>query len=137
MAIHAQTVHERVMMNIKFIGILVFFWALTVVLCIELGFMRGQDSERLSNAKSIIKIRDITDNNNHIVYKTIVESQTVYVDKVRTVKEYIHAKKDYTDTRCIPVAGLLGYNASLYNANSSRDPIGELFATKTFTDSEE
>lgn len=131
------TVHERVMMNTKIIGIAILVCSLSSWLFYEKGFMDGQAREIVQNAKHVIKIRDITDNNNHIVYKTIIESQTVYVDKVRTVKEYIHAKKDYTDTRCIPVAGLLGYNASLYNANSSRDSIGELFATKTFTNSEE
>lgn len=124
-------------MYTKIIGISILVCSLSSWLFYEKGYMNGQAREELQNAKHAIKIRDITDNNSHVIYKTIVESQTVYVDKVRTVKEYIHAKKDYNDTRCIPVAGLLGYNASLYHADSTRDVIGELFATKTFTDSEE
>ena len=59
--------------------------------------------------------------NKEVVYQKVIESQIVYQDKIRIVKEYIHDKKDYNNVRCIPVAGLHAYNASLYNAESASD----------------
>lgn len=117
--------------------VIIFAAIMALILTYEFGFTRGQDSERLINAKSHIKIRDVTDSNGHVVYKVLMESQTIYVDKIRTVKEYIHDKKDYSDTRCIPVVGLRGYNASLYDASNSNSATGELYSSQANTNTSE
>ena len=73
-----------------------------------------------------------------IVYQKVIESQIVYRDKVKLVKEYIHDKKDYTDTVCIPRAGLYGYNSSRNrDAESTTDFIRAVHTTESDTDTSE
>lgn len=95
------------------------FWIIACSVIAALAYLRGYDRgqyiEHLETIKAIAKQNQKADVITEIVYKTQIESQVVYVDRIKKVKEYVKQKVDYSDTRCIPTAGLRAYNASLYN----------------------
>lgn len=121
---------------------------LKMLSCIAIGAIAGYSlgkeygySEGYNEAISAVNLEALTTQTKHdanatIVYQKQIESKIVYVDRVKKVKEYVYQTIDYNDTVCIPVAGLHGYNASLYthSTESTSDITRELHRAESVID---